>query len=71
MLRLIVYDIADARRLHKVAEVCKDYGIRIEYLSLIHICMSSVAQRMTSSGRIVLSMTASTFGVACPETIMI
>ena len=31
MLRLIVYDIADARRLHKVAEVCKDYGIRIEY----------------------------------------
>lgn len=31
MLRLVVYDIADARRLRKVAEVCKDYGIRIEY----------------------------------------
>ena len=31
MLRLIVCDIADARRLHKVAEVCKEYGIRIEY----------------------------------------
>ena len=31
MLRLVAYDIADARRLRKVANACKDYGIRIEY----------------------------------------
>lgn len=31
MLRLVAYDITDARRLRKVANVCKDYGIRIEY----------------------------------------
>ncbi len=31
MLRLVAYDVTDARRLRKVAQVCKDYGLRIEY----------------------------------------
>lgn len=31
MLRLIAYDITDPARLRKVANVCKDYGVRIEY----------------------------------------
>lgn len=31
MLRLVAYDVANARRLRKVSEVCKDYGLRIEY----------------------------------------
>jgi CRISPR-associated protein Cas2 len=31
MLRLVAYDIADSRRLRKVANLCKNYGVRIEY----------------------------------------
>ena len=31
MLRLVAYDVANARRLRKVSEVYKDYGLRIEY----------------------------------------
>ena len=31
MLRLIAYDIKDARRLRKAARICADYGMRIEY----------------------------------------
>ena len=31
MLRLIAYDVADSRRLRKVAGICKNYGARIEY----------------------------------------
>ena len=31
MLRLIAYDVADSRRLAKVARICKDYGVRVEY----------------------------------------
>ncbi len=31
MLRLVAYDITDARRLRKVAKICENYGIRIEY----------------------------------------
>ena len=31
MLRLIVYDIANPRRLAKVARICEDYGLRVEY----------------------------------------
>ena len=31
MLRLVAYDVADARRLRKVSAVCRDYGLRIEY----------------------------------------
>ena len=30
MLRLIAYDIADAKRLQRVAKICQDYGIRIQ-----------------------------------------
>lgn len=30
MLRLIAYDIADPRRLHRLAEVCQDYGVRVQ-----------------------------------------
>ena len=30
MLRLVVYDIADSRRLAKVARICGDYGVRVE-----------------------------------------
>ena len=30
MLHLIVYDIADDKRLRRVAKICEDYGIRVE-----------------------------------------
>jgi CRISPR-associated protein Cas2 len=31
MLTLIAYDVAEARRLRRVAEVCEDFGIRVQY----------------------------------------
>lgn len=31
MLRLVAYDIANPKRLHKVAKLCENYGIRVEY----------------------------------------
>lgn len=31
MLYLIAYDIAQPRRLNKVAKICLDYGMRVEY----------------------------------------
>lgn len=31
MLRLIAYDIAQPRRLQRIADVCEDYGVRIQY----------------------------------------
>ena len=31
MLRLIAYDIADAKRLHRIAETCADFGVRVQY----------------------------------------
>ena len=30
MLHLVVYDIASAKRLRKVARACEDYGVRVE-----------------------------------------
>ena len=30
MLRLIAYDIADPRRLRRVAETCRDFGVRVQ-----------------------------------------
>lgn len=31
MLTLIAYDITNPKRLHKVARLCEDYGMRIQY----------------------------------------
>jgi len=31
MLTLVAYDIADPKRLHQVAKVCEDWGLRIQY----------------------------------------
>lgn len=31
MLRLIAYDIRDPRRLQRVAAVCEDFGVRVQY----------------------------------------
>jgi CRISPR-associated protein Cas2 len=31
MLHLVAYDIREPRRLRRVAKVCEDYGIRVEY----------------------------------------
>lgn len=31
MLTLVAYDIADQKRLHKVAKVCEDWGVRVQY----------------------------------------
>jgi CRISPR-associated protein Cas2 len=31
MLHLVAYDIANAKRLRQVANVCEDYGVRVEY----------------------------------------
>jgi CRISPR-associated protein Cas2 len=31
MLRLVAYDITRPRRLARVAKICKNYGVRVEY----------------------------------------
>ncbi len=31
MLILVAYDITDAKRLKKVADCCKDFGVRVQY----------------------------------------
>jgi CRISPR-associated protein Cas2 len=31
MLTLIAYDISEQKRLHKVAKLCEDFGMRIQY----------------------------------------
>ena len=31
MLSLVAYDIADPKRLHKIAKVCEDWGVRVQY----------------------------------------
>ena len=31
MLRLVAYDIADPRRLQRIAEACEDFGVRVQY----------------------------------------
>jgi CRISPR-associated protein Cas2 len=31
MLTLLAYDIADQKRLARVAKVCEDYGVRVQY----------------------------------------
>ena len=31
MLTLVAYDITDQKRLHKVAQVCEDWGVRVQY----------------------------------------
>jgi len=31
MLTLVAYDIADQKRLTKVAKTCEDYGVRVQY----------------------------------------
>ena len=31
MLTLVAYDIADPKRLSRVAKICEDYGVRVQY----------------------------------------
>ena len=31
MLTLVAYDICDPKRLSRVAKVCEDYGVRVQY----------------------------------------
>jgi CRISPR-associated protein Cas2 len=31
MLSLVAYDICDPKRLHRVARVCEDWGVRVQY----------------------------------------
>lgn len=31
MLTLVAYDITDPKRLHRVAKVCENYGVRVQY----------------------------------------
>ena len=31
MLTIVAYDISDARRLARVARLCEDYGVRVQY----------------------------------------
>lgn len=31
MLHLVAYDIREPRRLRRIAKICEDYGIRVEY----------------------------------------
>jgi CRISPR-associated protein Cas2 len=30
MLYLVAYDIADPKRLHRIATICEDYGLRVQ-----------------------------------------
>lgn len=30
MLMIVAYDVADPKRLHKIARLCEDYGIRVQ-----------------------------------------
>jgi CRISPR-associated protein Cas2 len=31
MLYLVAYDVSDPRRLHRVAQACEDFGVRVQY----------------------------------------
>ncbi|WP_134440884.1 CRISPR-associated endonuclease Cas2 [Methylacidiphilum caldifontis] len=31
MLTVIAYDICDDKRLHKIAKICEDYGVRVQF----------------------------------------
>ncbi|MCP5517935.1 MAG: CRISPR-associated endonuclease Cas2 [Verrucomicrobiales bacterium] len=31
MLRLVAYDITEPRRLQRIADICEDYGVRVQY----------------------------------------
>jgi len=31
MVYLVAYDICDSKRLHRVAKVCEDFGVRVQY----------------------------------------
>lgn len=31
MLTLIAYDITDEKRLHRIARICEDWGVRVQY----------------------------------------
>lgn len=31
MLTLVAYDITDEKRLHRVARICEDWGVRVQY----------------------------------------
>lgn len=31
MLRLVAYDISDPKRLQRIATICEDYGVRVQY----------------------------------------
>lgn len=31
MLSLVAYDICDSKRLSRVAKICEDYGVRVQY----------------------------------------
>ncbi|TFE65686.1 CRISPR-associated endonuclease Cas2 [Candidatus Methylacidiphilum fumarolicum] len=31
MLTVIAYDVCDDRRLHKIAKICEDFGIRVQF----------------------------------------
>lgn len=48
MLRLIAYDIKDARRLRKAARICADYGMRIEYSVLSVIWKTRCSRRCSN-----------------------
>jgi len=31
MLTVVAYDVTDQRRLHQIAQICEDYGVRVQY----------------------------------------
>jgi len=31
MLTIVAYDITDPKRLHKIASICEDFGVRVQY----------------------------------------
>ena len=31
MLSIVGYDITDPKRLHRIARICEDYGVRVQY----------------------------------------
>lgn len=65
MLILIAYDITDPKRLHKVAKLCEDYGVRVQ-LSVFECRLEATRFEQFWSGLNAILDTATDRAVAYP-----
>ena len=47
---LVCYDICDAKRLRRVAEICSDFGVRLQYS--VFECDLSASERIAMEGKL-------------------